>query len=80
MMHSVGSRDTSVESWVIGRGGLGQFMKLMMFGGMDTFMLLQILRSLESLAADLTRMWFERRMHYLISRGLRNAVSNIPRK
>ena len=80
MMHSIGSRDTSVECWVIGRSGLGQFMKLMMFGGMDTFMLLQILRSLESLAADLTRMWFERRMDYIVSRGLRNAVSYIPRK
>ena len=73
-MHPVGGRDSSVESWVIGRSGLGQFMKLMMFGGMDTFMLLQILRSLESLAAYLTRMWFERSVNYIVSRGLRNAV------
>jgi hypothetical protein len=73
-MHPVGSRDSSVESWIIGRSGFGQFMKLMMFGGMNTFMLLQILRSLESLAAYLTRMWFEGSMDYIVSCVLRNAV------
>jgi hypothetical protein len=51
-----------------------------MFGGVDTFMLLQILWSLESLAAYLTRMWFERSVNYIVSRGLRNAVSYVPRR
>jgi hypothetical protein len=73
-MHPVGSRDTSVESRIIGCSGLGQFMKLVMFGGMDTFMLLQILRSLERLAAYLTGMWFEGSMNYIVSCVLRNAV------
>jgi len=74
VMHPIGSRDSSVESWIIGRSGLGQFMELVMFRGMNTFMLLQILRSLESLAANLTRMWFEGSMNCIVSHGLRNAV------
>jgi hypothetical protein len=80
MMHPIGSRNSGVESWIIGRSGLGQFMKLMMFSGMDTFVLLQILRSLESFAAYLTRMWFEGSMNYIVSCVLRNAVSYIPRR
>jgi hypothetical protein len=45
-------------------------MKLMMFGSMDTFMLLQILRSLESLAADLTGMWFKWCVNCIVSHVL----------
>jgi hypothetical protein len=37
--------------------------KLVMLGSMNTFVLLQILRSLESLAADLARMGLERSVY-----------------
>ena len=60
MVHPIGIRhDSSVKGWVIGRSGFREFMKLMMLGRMDTFVFLQILGSLERLAADLTRMRLE---------------------
>lgn len=55
-----GAADACVEGRVVDGNGFGVLVLSVVFLGVDLFVLLQVLRTLEGLVADFAYMWFQR--------------------